>query len=204
MSDGLEEQLVSRLKRRDEAAFNELVELYQTRIFRLVFRMLGDHGEAEDLAQEVFITVFKRIDSFRGESKLSTWMYRIATNHCKNRIKFLKRRAKGRKQEFDEIADGQQLASATMNPTNPLPRPDEMAEGRQTEHIIKTALANLSEEQRTLIVLRDIENMAYSEIKSVTGLAEGTVKSRLHRARAALKEQVVRLQSGSTPEGGDA
>ena len=83
MPEGYEQKLVARLKRRDEAAFNELIKLYQARIFRLVFRMLGDRAEAEDVAQEVFITVFKSIDGFRGDSKLSTWLYRVATNHCK-------------------------------------------------------------------------------------------------------------------------
>ena len=87
MPDGYEDKLIERLQRRDEAAFNELVRLYQAKVFHLVFRMLGDRAEAEDLAQEVFITVFKSIDGFRGDSKLSTWLYRVATNHCKNRLK---------------------------------------------------------------------------------------------------------------------
>src|SRR5687768_10374102 len=115
MADGDEDKLVERLKRRDEAAFNELVRLYQVKIFRLVFRMLGDRAEAEDLAQEVFVTVFKSIDGFRGDSKLSTWLYRVATNHCKNRIKYLGRRARGAKKELDDAADREMVESATMS-----------------------------------------------------------------------------------------
>src|SRR5262249_41616352 len=103
MPEGYEEQLIERLKRRDELPFNELVRLYETRVFRLVLRMLGDRAEAEDVAQEVLITVFKSIDGFRGDSKLSTWLYRVVTNHCKNRIKYLECRARGKKKEFDEI-----------------------------------------------------------------------------------------------------
>src|SRR5688572_26961999 len=131
MPEGYEEQLIERLKRRDEAAFNELVRLYDTRVFRLVLRMLGDRAEAEDVAQEVFITVFKSIDGFRGDSKLSTWLYRVATNHCKNRIKYLDRRARGKKKEFDEIAEHGTMESATMNPSAQIARPDQQAEANQ-------------------------------------------------------------------------
>jgi len=194
MPDGYEEQLVERLKRQDEAAFNELVRLYQTRIYRLVFRMLGDAAEAEDLAQEVFVTVFKSIHGFRGDSKLSTWMYRVATNHCKNRIKYLARRARGNKQEFDELTDAKSIESASMSTHSPLARPDEMTEAKKIEGFIRQAISELPEEQRELVVLRDIENMTYDEIQGVTGLASGTVKSRLHRARLALASRVRQLR----------
>ena len=203
MADGDEERLVERLKQQDEAAFNELVRLYQGRIYRLVFRMLGDRAEAEDLAQEVFVTVFKSIHGFRGDAKLSTWMYRVAANHCKNRIKYLGRRARGQKREFDEIADAHKLDSATMSTSVRLPRPDEVATGKETEHFIRVALGELPEEQRQLVILRDIENLTYEEIQELTGLAGGTVKSRLHRARLALVRRVRQLQAGPSDEGGE-
>ncbi|MFW5921078.1 MAG: sigma-70 family RNA polymerase sigma factor [Polyangiales bacterium] len=193
MPEGYEQRLVARLKRRDEAAFNELVRLYEGRVFRLVLRMLGDRAEAEDLSQEIFVTVFKSIDNFRGDSKLSTWLYRVATNHCKNRIKYLSRRARGQKKELDEFHDAEAVESATMSTSAQIPRPDDMAEGHQAESLIKRALADLAEEQRELIVLRDIENLTYDEIQDVTGLAEGTVKSRLHRARMALQQRAAEL-----------
>ena len=194
MPEGYEERLVERLKRRDEAAFNELVRLYQAKIFRLVFRMLGDRAEAEDLAQEVFVTVFKSIDGFRGDSKLSTWLYRVATNHCKNRIKYLSRRAKGSKKEFDEIADREAVESATMSTSAQVPRPDEAVQGFQVQSAVQQALSELDDEHRELVVLRDVENMSYEEIQQITGLPEGTVKSRLHRARLALQARVLELQ----------
>lgn len=200
MPDGYEAKLVERLKRQDEVAFNELVRLYQGRIFRLTFRMLGDRQEAEDLAQEVFITVFKAIGSFRGDSKLSTWLYRVATNHCKNRIKYLGRRARGAKKEFDEVGDRDAIESASMSTSAQLPRPDEVVTGRETEGFIRRALAELPEDQRELVVLRDIENLTYDEIQGVTGLPAGTVKSRLHRARLALQKRVLQLQ-GRTMKG---
>ena len=196
MPEGYEERLVERLKQRDEAAFNELIRLYEGRIFRLVFRMLGDRAEAEDLAQEVFITVFKSIDGFRGDSKLSTWLYRVATNHCKNRIKYLQRRARGKKKEFDELSEHDALESATMSSSSTIARPDQMLEAYQKEKILKDAIGALDEEHRELIVLRDIEHMTYEQIQEITGLAEGTVKSRLHRARHALRDRVKRLSEG--------
>ncbi|MEM7603938.1 MAG: sigma-70 family RNA polymerase sigma factor [Myxococcota bacterium] len=199
MAEGYEEDLVQRLKKQDEEAFNELVRLYQGRIFRLVFRMLGNREEAEDLAQEVFVTVFTRIESFRGDSKLSTWLYRVATNHCKNRIKYLGRRARGKKKELDEIADASAIESATMSTSAQLPRPDEALAGRQIESFVQQALVALSDEQRELVVLRDIENMTYEELQTVTGLAAGTVKSRLHRARLALAQKVRELQNEAKP-----
>src|SRR6187549_3842375 len=95
-------RLIRKLHERDERAFREMVDTYGDRIFNLTYRMLGDRAEAEDLAQEVFISVFKSIDQFRGDAKLSTWLYRVTANHCKNRIKYLARRHERSKTEFDE------------------------------------------------------------------------------------------------------
>ncbi len=197
MADGEEAKLVERLRRQDERAFNEIVRLYQGRVYHIARAMLHDDAEAEDVAQEVFVTVFKNISKFRGDSKLSTWIHRITTNHSLNRLKFLKRRGRGAKREFDELALRDAAESVTMNNATHLPRPDHMIEGRQMEGIIQRALAELSEEQKTLVILRDIENMSYEEIRDITGLAAGTVKSRLHRARQALQRRVLELEGGA-------
>ncbi len=207
MPEGYEEQLVERLKRRDETAFNELVRAYEKRVFRLVLRMLGgDRAEAEDVAQDVFIQVFKSIDSFRGESKLSTWMFRVATNHCKNRIKYLDRRARGKKGELDELSEHGALESASMSSSAIVARPDQQAEANQIEAIVRAAIAELDEDQRELVILRDVENLSYEEIQQITGLPEGTVKSRLHRARLQLAKAVQRASEprsdGSGTKGG--
>lgn len=194
MDEATERRLVERLQRQDEAAFNELVRTYEQRVFALVQRMIGDRAEAEDLAQEVFVTVFKSIGSFRGDSKLSTWLYRVTTNHCKNRIKYLGRRARPGKEAWDEREDG--VPSATMQTAAVVPRPDLEAEGRQTEVLVRRALATLADDQRELVVLRDVEGLTYEEIQGITGLAEGTVKSKLHRARLALTKALEALQGG--------
>ncbi len=199
MPEGYEEDLVLRLKRRDEAAFTELIRLYEKRIFQLVLRMLQDRGEAEDVAQDVFLTVFKSIDSFRGDSKLSTWLYRVATNHCKNRIKYLERRARGKKTELDDLSEHDRVESASMSASSHIARPDQQAEANQMEALMRRAIAQLDEDQRELVILRDVENLSYEEIQEITGLPEGTVKSRLHRARLQLAKAV---RGATEPDGG--
>jgi len=176
--------LLRRLRERDERAFRELVEEHRDRIFNLCYRMLGNRAEAEDVAQEVFIAVFKTIDQFREESKLSTWIYRVVVNHCKNRIKYLARRSARAHDELDE-----ENAPTDGAPSVPR-RPDRQVEGAQLEKIMQDAIASLDEEQRTLVVLRDLEDLSMEEICEITGLPDGTVKSRLHRARLALRKKI--------------
>jgi RNA polymerase sigma-70 factor (ECF subfamily) len=185
-----EAQFVARLVARDEGAFNELVVTYERRVFALVFRMLGRRDEAEDLAQEVFVQVFKAIDQFRGDSKLSTWIYRIAVNLCKNRTKYLSRRHAGEQDDVDAMAERTAFTSATGTTVGDVSRPDELVEGMQLEIVVKRAIAQLEPEFREVLVLRDVEDLSYEEIASVTGLPDGTVKSRIHRARAQLKALV--------------
>jgi RNA polymerase sigma-70 factor (ECF subfamily) len=188
-----EAELVQRLRRRDEAAFNTLVRLHQGAVYRLLLRLLGTPAEAEDVAQDVFVTVFKAIDSFRGESKLSTWIHRIATNHARNRLKYYSRRRRGQERPIDDTT---QDASAAPELGSRLPRPDHALEGVQAESNLKRALGSLDEEQRTLVVLRDLEHLSYEEIQQHTGLPIGTVKSRLHRARMSLHETYRLLSEG--------
>ncbi len=183
--DDAESELLARLVRRDERAFNELVRAHQARVYGLVLRMLGNPAEAEDLAQEVFVQVFKAIGTFRGESRLSTWIFRIAVNLCKNRGEYLRVRQaeKHASREPDEVSSG------TAGAPN-LPRPDEALAGKRMEEVVQRALAALDPAFRECLVLRDLEDLSYEEIEQITGLAEGTVKSRIHRGRAQLREMV--------------
>ena len=192
MDGELEQKLVDRLIARDERAFNELVRTYDRRVFALVFRMLGNRAEAEDLTQEVFIQVFKAIGSFRGESKLSTWIYRIAINLCKNRAKYLRVRHAGEQDELEEVAERVPLGEARRANVGQVERPDEMVSGKQVELIVQRAIAQVEESFRECLVLRDVEELSYEEIGEITGLPPGTVKSRIFRARAQLKEIVER------------
>ncbi len=188
-----EKHFVERLRKHDERAFNELVQAYEGRVFRLVFRMLGRREEAEDMAQEVFVQVFKAIEQFRGDAKLSTWIYRIAVNLCKNRTKYLARRRSDAQDELEPIAERSALHEAKGVTFGDIARPDQMMEGLQVEVIVQRAIAELDADFREVLVLRDVEDLTYEEIAQITGLADGTVKSRIHRARAMLKSKVERV-----------
>ena|SRR5687768_16668251 len=194
----LERSLLRRLRDRDEKAFRELIDDHRDRVFNITFRMLGNRHEAEDLAQEVFIKVFKQIDSFRGDSKLSTWLYRVAVNECKNRIKYLARRHDRDRDELDETTQG-----AGVNGTigGPMPSsPDRALESAQMEKLLQEAIATLEEDQRIVVVLRDVEDLSIEEICDITGLPDGTVKSRLHRARLVLRKKLMRHGVGEQHE----
>src|SRR6476619_4305345 len=138
-----ERVLIRRLQQRDERAFQEIVRLYQHKVFNLVFRMISNREDAEDVAQEVFVTVFKSIDGFRGESKFSTWLYRIAATHCKNRLKYLGRRSYKATGELDEASERalQDAQPSAMTPH--LDGPEKVLEGLQMEKLVQQGIALL-------------------------------------------------------------
>ncbi|HEX3480780.1 MAG TPA: sigma-70 family RNA polymerase sigma factor [Kofleriaceae bacterium] len=183
-----ERTLLRRLRDRDERAFRELVETHRDRVFNITYRMLGDRAEAEDVAQEVFISVFKTIDTFREEAKFSTWLYRVTVNHCKNRIKYLARRHDRDRDELDETAHETNGAAGVPRHV----QPDRALEGAQLEVLLQEAIAHLDDDQRVVVVLRDVEDLSIEEICEITGLPDGTVKSRLHRARLVLRKKMQR------------
>lgn len=186
----LERSLLRRLRDRDERAFRELIDEQRDRVFNITYRMLGNRAEAEDVAQEVFITVFKTIESFREESKFSTWLYRVTVNHCKNRIKYLARRHDRDRDELDETSQ------ATNGAVNGAPvraaQPDKALASMQMEKLLQQAIADLDDDQRAVVILRDVEDLSIEEICEITGLPDGTVKSRLHRARLVLRKKMQR------------
>ena len=192
LPDEVEAKLIERLIARDERAFNELVHAYGRRVSALVLRMLGNRAEAEDLTQEVFVQVFKAIGTFRGESKLSTWIYRIAVNLCKNRSKYLRVRHANEQDELEVVAERVDLSDARKANVAHIERPDEAMAGRQVEKIVQDAILKIEPAFRECLILRDVEELSYEEIEQITGLAAGTVKSRIFRARAQLKEIVER------------
>jgi RNA polymerase sigma-70 factor (ECF subfamily) len=186
-------RLVRRLRNGDERAFEELVRVYQNRVFGLIFRMIGNRQEAEDLAQEVFLTVHRAIGSYRGDGRFYTWLYRIASNTCKNRIKYLKGRNFHRSVPVEDTPEAQGPAGdggPLVTLQSQVAGPEAQAEGRRLESAIQRELNQLDPEHRLLIVLRDVQGLSYQEILKITGLQEGTLKSRLHRARVALKDRL--------------
>lgn len=192
-------RFIERLKRRDEHAFNELVLTYEAQVYRLVWRMLGSREEAEDMTQEVFVQVFRSIDTFRGDSKISTWIYRIAMNLTRNRTKYLARRHQKNHSELDEQEPREAHNQAQGRTTGETRRPDWDAMGNEAERIVLECLSEMEAEFREILILRDVESLSYEEVGSITGLAPGTVKSRLHRARALLKSHVQERLGGRIP-----
>src|SRR5262249_27026849 len=186
----LERSLLRRLRERDERAFWHHIGDHRDRVYNISYRMLGNRHEAEDIAQEVFVTVFKSIDTFREDSKLSTWLYRVTVNHCKNRIKYLARRHDRDRDELDETST---TTGANGAIGGPMPAsPDRALEGIQMEQLLADAIGSLDEEQRMVVILRDIEDLSIEEICKITELPDGTVKSRLHRARLVLRKKLQR------------
>jgi RNA polymerase sigma-70 factor (ECF subfamily) len=183
--DGAEELLARRAAVGDRGAFEALVTLLGGRVLGLATRILQDRAEAEDLAQDVFVALHGALPAFRFESKVSTWVYRITRNRCLNRLKSLQRRRVGAHADLDDPA----VARHAVDPdtqTGESRDPVRRMEGAVQSRVLEAHLRALPEEQRTLVILRDLEDLSYEEIVDVTGLALGTVKSRLHRARVEL------------------
>jgi RNA polymerase sigma-70 factor, ECF subfamily len=185
-----EQKMLGALLARDEHAFSLLVLAYERRVLSLVIRMLGHREEARELTQEVFIQVFKSLDSFRGEAKLSTWIYRVAINMCKNRTKYLRVRHTDAQEDFADVAERVSMNEAQRSTVSHVERPDEAVAGRQIERIVQAGIAELEDSFRECLVLRDVEELSYEEVSQITGLPLGTVKSRIHRARILLREYV--------------
>jgi RNA polymerase sigma-70 factor (ECF subfamily) len=183
-------RFVERLRAREERAFDVLVKAYERRVYALVVRMLGTPSEAQDVSQEVFVQVFRAIEQFRGDSKLSTWIFRIAVNLSKNRALYLQRRHAGKSSDTEdvhELGERVPLGAATKGTAAVVARPDQLFEGMQVERIVQLAIAELESSFRECLLLREVEDMSYEEIAEVTGLPAGTVKSRIHRARAQVR-----------------
>ena len=180
--DGREAALVQRCANGDEAACADLVAEHQRMVVQLAINLLGDRDEALDLSQEVFLRVFRTIRGFRGQSSLRTWIYRIAVNQARNRHRFWSRRHRADQVSLDEhvAAHGEFLSGGESTP-------DQVLAQKELAGRLQHALDSLPFDQRTAIVLREIDGLSYEEIAFSLGIAIGTVKSRLTRARHALR-----------------
>lgn len=162
-----------------EQGFNRLALRHKDRVYGLCLRLLaGDSGEAEDAAQEAFLRAYRGLRGFRMEARFSSWLYRIAVNVCKNKMASPAWREARRHLDIDTAESGMEDAS---------PSPDQVLEAKGRRERIEAAIVRLPEEQRVLVVLRDVEGRSYEEIAEATGLNPGTVKSRLNRGRAQLR-----------------
>jgi RNA polymerase sigma-70 factor (ECF subfamily) len=190
-SPKIQKEVIENCKAGDERAFAEIVLQRQKKVFNIAYRMLGNSEEAKDLAQEVFISVFESIKDLKEEIKFDAWLTQITLNHCRNRWKYLKRRQYFSSDSLDdpiETEDG----SVPRAIYDPCDNPEILFEKKMVQQWIQRGLLKLNEDQRELVVLRDLQGFSYEEMSESLGLPQGTIKSKLHRARMGLKEVLER------------
>ncbi|CCO09298.1 RNA polymerase sigma factor [Desulforamulus hydrothermalis] len=192
----LEDQLlVERSKKGDREAFEHLVQLYENKVYTIAYRLMGNHADAADLAQEAFIKIYQALPNFRGDSSFSTWIYHITVNVCRDELRKRQRRPTV---SLDEpAADGN---NNTYEIRSVAPGPEEMLDRSETQAMIQQCLNALSDDYRTILVMREIQELSYEEIADILGCSLGTVKSRLSRARQALKEKISQQMSFTSPK----
>ena len=186
----------------DSEAFGELVLRCQDRVYHLAFRLSGNEADALEIAQESFLKAYRALGSFRGESAFFTWIYRIALNEYRSRQRFRAVRPVERSLESAvRRNDEEECSGLKERLAADGPDPSQEAGRAERKEMVEEALARMEREQRAIIVLRDIDGRDYEEIAEILGCPRGTVKSRLHRARLALKELLSGSLKSETREG---
>ena len=199
-----EKHILARARRGDLHAFEELVRLYEKRVYAVALRSSGSPEDAADITQEVFLRAWRSIESFRGDSGFSTWLFRITMNLC---VDFA--RHKHAQPQTQPLVIGEEDSERPIPDT--APTPEEHLDNRELGRELAAALDEVSEEHRRIVLLRDVYGLSYTEIAEVLEISEGTVKSRLSRARIALRTVLLRrgnllpsAASNDTKGGGDA
>jgi RNA polymerase sigma-70 factor (ECF subfamily) len=192
VSKSLDELLVERAKRGDVQAFEQLISQYEKKVFNTAYRLTGNYEDAADVAQEAFLRAYSSIPEFRGDSSFATWLFRIVHNAC---LDELRKRKRQRATSLDEPVAGEdgemdrQLAVADVSDG-----PEQALERVEVQRTVQESISALDEEYRLVVVMRDIQGYSYNEIADALGINLGTVKSRLNRARNALKEMFGSLE----------
>ena len=185
IADDTDQELVRRVQAGDQTAFNLLVLKYQHRVLKLVGRFVNDAAEAEDVAQEAFLKAYRALASFRGDSAFYTWLYRIAINTAKNALVSQRRRPV----DFDlDLQDPEQYDRQARLKESDTPEGVLLTEEIRT--VVEEAMAQLPEDLRTAIVLRELEGLSYEEIAEAMDCPVGTVRSRIFRAREAIDKKL--------------
>ena len=184
-SQQTDQQLVERVQKGDNRAFDLLVLKYQHKIFGLISRYVRDHDEIKDVAQEAFIKAYKALPKFRGDSAFYTWLYRIAINTAKNYLVSRSRRPPA----FDiDVEDAEYYESASS--LKDIENPENVLYGEELKKVVETAISDLPEDLRFAVTLREFEGLSYEDIADVMECPVGTVRSRIFRAREAIDKQV--------------
>ena len=186
MADKQEKVLIKKSKKGDAQAFEELILSYHKKVLNLAYRMLGSVSDAEDAAQEIFIKVFRTLYSFNERSAFSTWLYKVATNVCLDILRKRKRQNGGAMVSINRY--NSQDDEYELPIEDDAPSPYEEAQKKEAMRALNSALDLLSEEQRAVIVMRDINGLSYEEIADVMECSLGTIKSRINRSRLALRK----------------
>ncbi len=176
-------ELVRRCQRGDASAFDTLVRRHEQRVVNVAYRMLGEREAAHDAAQEAFLSAWKALPRFRADASFATWLYRIAHNVCLDHARRARRLP-------DPMPSRAADEPSPLDPADPGPGPEAQAETSQLQRRVHEALGRLPVKYRSLLILFDIEGLTYEQITEVLGLPMGTVKSRLNRARHALREEL--------------
>ncbi|WP_195279568.1 sigma-70 family RNA polymerase sigma factor [Clostridium sp. J1101437_171009_A5] len=182
-----EAELVRLARQGDESAFALLVEQNQSRIYNLALRMTRNPDDAAELTQEAFLNAWRGLSKFQGESSFSTWLYRLTSNLC---IDFLRREKRRSGLSMTVSLDDEEEGRQADVPDERF-SPEQSAERREVQELIRAGLCSLSEEHRRVLVLRELDGLSYAEIAQLLGLEEGTVKSRIARARLALRKYLI-------------
>jgi RNA polymerase sigma-70 factor (ECF subfamily) len=190
--DPREARLIARLRESDLEAFEELVSHFERPVYSLCFRLLGDAEEARDAAQETFMKVYRGLCSFRGESGLKTWIYRIAINQAMNQQRWWRRRHKDETVSL-ELSRGESESTLGNCLRCGGESPEERAISNEREGRIMKALGEIKQEYRVALVLREIEELSYEEIAQTLSISIGTVKSRIARGREELRHRIRNL-----------
>lgn len=186
-----DDQLVARSQKGDRRAFGELVRRYQDRVYSTCLRWLGDPHLAEETAQDVFMAIYRALPTFRGDARFSTYLFRVAVNHCKNRRLYGQRRGHGRHESVDAPSEDDDRPARQLADERPVA--DALLWQAQADSLLWKALSALDEGSREILILRDVNDLPYEEIAEVLDLPRGTVKSRIHRARAQLASALARV-----------
>ena len=180
----------------DRQAFDALVVRHQNRVFGFCVRLLGSRSLAEEAAQDVLVKVFKNLHRFRGESKFTTWLYRVTLNHCRNVQAYRARRHEKRHDSLDATREDEEGSTRKRELADSRPdAEDELLKAEQLR-LLQQELSKLDPIWKEILLLRDVEGLSYEEIGQMLELAAGTVKSRIHRARGELKARMKRRMKG--------
>jgi RNA polymerase sigma-70 factor, ECF subfamily len=178
-----DETLVQWAQDGDKKALCELIGRYERKTYNLAYRLMGNHADASDAAQEALVRVYTRLHCFRGDSAFSTWLFRVVTNTC---LDELRRRGRLRHASLDTPLPTEE-GELPRQAVNEFDSPTERAEAREVQAAVQRAINRLPEDYRVVVIMRDIQDHSYHEIAAMLGTSLGTVKSRLHRARQALR-----------------